>query len=62
MLFNKELNPDLNSQKDFIRAKLYVDSSTLLFVSPWNSFAFVIVPISFIIDVIMTLRERVETP
>ena len=69
MLFIKELNPELNTQRDSIRAKLFYVTLrantllfkyifTLLFVSPRNSFTFIFVLISLIIDLIMTLRKR----
>ena len=64
MLFIKELNPELNTQKDSIRAKLftrlcvrilcYLHIFTLLFVSP----RFIFVLISLIIDLIMNDVKR----
>ena len=68
MLFIRELNPELNTQKDSIRAKLftrlcvrilcYLHIFTLLFVSPRNSFTFIFVLISLIIDLIMNDVKR----
>ena len=68
MLFIKELNRELNSRKDSIRAKLftclcvrmlcYLDIFTLLFVSPRNSFTFIFVLITLIIDLLLTLSGR----
>ena len=42
MLFIKELNPELNTQKDYSGQTLYATlrANTLLFVSPWNSFTY----------------------
>ena len=62
MLFIKELNPQLNTQKDSIRAKLFtclfvrifqviiITYFHFLFVSPRNSLTFIFVLISLIID------------
>ena len=69
MLFIKELNPKLNTQKDSIRAKLFTGLRanilslslhifTFLFVSPRKSFTFIFVLILLIFDLIMTLSER----
>ena len=59
MLFIKELNPELNTQKDSIRAKLftwlcgrilcYLHTFILLPVSTRSSFKFIFIPISYML-------------
>ena len=68
MLFIKKLNPELNTQKDFIRAMtLRVNTYLIALSSPMFAryscllgilFTFIVVLTSFILDLIMTLGER----